>query len=168
MFYHGYGNLNQTAYKVWVAALPTLSAEQGADILVRLRLLSLTALKEHSGKSDFGPRVLQSICSVMQKIGVDSPSVFVLQKSTAYVSALPKINDLAGYFEKISQSKLEQDAVLKTAIELLYFDLVNWQGIAISPYTLLKQIHRIPATLNRHFPGYVSSGLLLKVIRKSA
>ena len=110
-------------------------------------------------------RVLNAICFVMIKLNVDSPSVSSLQKSAAYASSKSKFDDLEVFFKQISKSKLIQDHILKAAIELLYFDLVNWQGIAISSHTLLRQIHRVPATLNRHFPGYANSGMLTKLVK---
>lgn len=157
--------MNQDQYKTWINELPALTAVQLSDLSTRIKLLGKTVSKEHSGKQEFGDRVLQAICIVMKRNNAETPSVNVLRKSSAYVSSRDKLDDLATYFEGLSKAKLVQDQILKEAINLLYFDLINWQGIAISSHTILKQIHRLPSVLNRHFPGYASSGLLTKIVR---
>lgn len=157
--------MTKEQYEEWVAWLSKLTANQTEDTLTRIKLLGKTAPKDHNGKQEYGLRVLQAICDVLKKNNVETPSVATLKKSSAYVAAKDKFNDLSVFFEARSKSKLVQDQILRTAIELLYFDLVQWQGIAISSHTLLRQIHRIPATLNRHFPGYASEGLLIKLVK---
>lgn len=157
--------MNQDQYKTWINELPALTAAQLNDLSTRVKLLGKTTPKEHSGKQEFGDRVLQAICIVMKRNNAETPSINVLRKSSAYVSSGAKIDDLHGYIEKVGKSKILQDAVLKTALELLYMDLLNWQNVAISSHTLIKQIHRIPSTLNRHFPGYAQSGLLAKLVK---
>jgi hypothetical protein len=132
------------------------------DLKARISILGATSTT--NGKQDFGDRIVAALCSVLRKHNVETPSTLALKKSSAYSASKNKIHDLATFFESISSSKLIQDQVLKTAIELLYFDLLNWKGISVSSHTLLNQMHRLPSTLNRHFPGYAQSGLLTKVI----
>lgn len=158
--------MDQDQYKLWVGSLPMLTAAQVSDLSTRIKLLGKTSAKAHTGKQEFGARALQAICDVLKKNNVEAPSVFVLQKSSAYVAAKPKFDDLSVFFEGISKSKLVQDSILRTSIELLYFDLVQWQGVSISSHTILKQIHRIPATLNRSFPGYAAEGLLILIVKE--
>jgi len=146
--------------------LHELDSMQLKDISSRINLLTKSSTKIHDGKSNFGARVLQSICDVMRKHNVETPSVATLKKSAAYASARAKFDDLQIFFDKISKSRIIQDAILNEAVQLLYFDLVNWQGVAISSHTLLNQVHRIPATLNRHFPGYAISGTLTKIVER--
>jgi hypothetical protein len=154
-------------YKLWVSKLSSLTSAQRDDLLTRVKLLSKTSSKEHVGKQEFGDRVLNTICNVMRKNNVETPNPATLRKSAAYVSSKNKLEDLQTFFESISKSKLVQDAILRESAQLLYHDLLQWQNIAISSHTLLKQIHRIHATLNRHFPGYLQSGLLTKIIKGS-
>ena len=158
--------MDQNQYKIWVAQLHTLDAMQLRDISSRINLLSKSSTKAHDGKQEFGIRVLEAISSVMKKNNADAASVTTLRKSAAYASAREKVQDLQIYFEKISKSKLVQDQVLKESVGLLYYDLLSWQGVAVSCHTLLQQIHRIPAVLNRAFPNYAASGLLSKIVKK--
>lgn len=157
--------MNEKQYKDWVKALPELSAAQAQDVSNRLKVLSFAALREFTGKQLFGDRITQAICSVFTQKGVEHPSVHSLRKSQAYASSKDKFLDLAAFFEKISESRLVQDAILREAIGLLYQDMLQWQGVTISSHTILQHIHRLPATLNRHFPGYASSGLLHKIVK---
>ena len=152
-------------YNLLVVSLPTLSAEQRVELVNRIKLLDFVSAKEYSGKQEFGDRVLQIVCTTLRKHNVETPSVVVLRKSSAYVNAKGKLQDLQTYIEQASRSRMVQDGILRTAIDLLYFDLVQWKGIAISSHTLLKQIHRIPSVLNRSFPGYGQSGLLAKLVK---
>ena len=156
--------MDQNQYKIWVTQLHTLDFMQVKDVAARLNLLS-KAKEQHSGKSDFGMRVLEAISSVMKNNNADGASPTTLRKSAAYVASRGKIDDLKIYFEKISKSKLVQDAMLKEAVSLLYFDLLSWQDFSVSSHTLLQQIHRIPSVLNRAYPGYAESGLLTKVVK---
>lgn len=159
--------MNETNYKEWIAQLPSLTKEQASELVTRVKLLSSGKVKPANGKQEFGDRLLQIICDVMRKNNVETPSPINLRKSAAYGQASGKLQDLQVFFELISKSKLVQDSILKEAVQLLYNDLLQWQGVAISSHTLLKQIHRIPATLNKNYPGYAASGMLTKIVKGS-
>jgi hypothetical protein len=124
----------------------------------------LSGSTANSGKQEFGDRFIQSICSVMDKLGVEKPSPLVLRKSSAYNSSKNKLEDLASFFASVSNTRIVQDQILKLSIELLYHDMLQWKGIAVSSHTLIKHMHRLPSTLNRHFPGYAGSGLLKNIV----
>ena len=152
-----------------VQSLPTLSATERGTLLERLKLLqtlSNTDKNAVNGKRDDAARVLTAICEVLQKIGVEYPSLDVLRKSSSYVSFARKLPDLMEFLSHVGNDRIAQDALLKIALELLYYDMVNWQGAVISAITLMSHIHRIPATISRHFPGYAASGLLSMIIRE--
>ena len=157
-----YSLVDKGEYQEWVKSLSVLSASQLSDLSARLKILTP---KEFDGKSDFGIRVLQAICDVMTKNNVEVCNIHTLRKSSAFVQSKDKIKDLGTYFEQIDKTRLVQDAILHQAIDLLYHDLVQWKGVAISSHLVLKQIHRIPATLNKAFPGY-GPQLLTAIIGK--
>jgi hypothetical protein len=157
--------VDEEQYRVWVAELPNLSQTQLNDALMRFKLLSNNGVKAHNGKQEFGDRVLQAICDVLRKQGVETPSVAMLKKSSAYVNSNKgKFDNLSNFFEQISPAKIVQDQILKEGINLLYFDLLQWK-VAVSSHTILQQIHRIPSVLNKHFPGYAQSGYLTKIVK---
>ena len=153
-----------------VQSLPTLSATERGSLLERLKLLqSISSPKEAAtnGKRDIESRVLTIVCNTLRELGVEYPSLDVLRKSSAYPSFQRKLPDLLEFLSHVSDSRVQQDALLKIALELLYNDMVNWQDAVISAHTLMSHIHRIPATVNRHFPGYSSSGMLSWIIREA-
>lgn len=157
--------MNAEQFKLWVKELSQLSVGQLNDLSTRIKLLSKSATNDHTGKQEFGDRVLQAICIVVKKANAETPSPATLKKSSAFIHSKNKLDDLQTYFETISKQRLVQDSILKVGIELLLYDLLQWQGIAISSHTLLKQIHRIPSVLNKSFPGYHASGLLTKIVK---
>ena len=156
--------MNPNKYKQWVADLSLLTQEQLVDLSARIKMLSNANNTEPSGKQDFGSRVLQAVIAVFRKNRTELPSIVTLRKSPAYKSAKDKIQDLQAFIEPLSKSRLAQDQILKEGIFLLYNDLCQWKGAAISSHLVISQIHRVPASLNKAFPGYAASGLLEKIV----
>lgn len=156
--------MNEHQYQEWIKQLTQLSNPQINDLSNRIKLLSFASTKEFNGKSDFGVRVSEAICKVMRGRGIECPSPNTLRKSTAYSASKAKFEDLAAFFDKVSSQRIVQDAILIEAVNLLYDDLLQWQGISISSHTILQQCHRIPATLHKSFPGY-GAELLSKIVK---
>ena len=156
--------MDDKQYRDWVASLTELNQVQLSDVSNRLKILSFATTKEFNSKSDFGVRVTEAICRSFRSMNVECPSPNTLRKSSAYSGAKDKFDDLAAFFEKISQNKLVQDRALVIAIEGLYVSLQGW-GIAVSSHTILQQVHRLPSILNQQFPGYSASNLLHKIVR---
>jgi hypothetical protein len=160
--------MEQQQYNQWVAALPSLTSNQVKDLAARMKVLNqLPANKIHDGKTLFSELVIDAICQTLKKLNVDTPSPKALIKSSAYVSAQGKMDDLSEFFKKASSKRIVQLSLLKVAVELLYQDMVNWQGVAVSAHTILAQIHRLPAVLNRAFPGYADTGCLAAIVKSS-
>ena len=157
--------MNQEQYKKWISELPNLSVEQLTNLNSRIKLLFDVAVVERNGKADFGMRLLNALCSVLRKHRVETPSIHTLAKSPVYAASKAKIHDLADFFEGVSKSKLIQDAILAIGIGCLYDDMLSWTGTSISSHTLLRHVHRIPAALNKNYPGYAASGLLPKLVK---
>jgi hypothetical protein len=64
-----------------------------------------------------------------------------------------------------NKSQVRLLALARLSIELLIKNLLD-MGVAVSAGTLMRHIHRIPAVLNRAFPGYAAAGMLHLVVRK--
>jgi hypothetical protein len=58
----------------------------------------------------------------------------------------------------------QQRAILSIAIRLLHQDLAEMK-VAISPSTLARNLHRIPAVLDKAYPGYARFGALASILR---
>lgn len=158
--------MNDAEYKAWVRGLISLSPTQLSDLQGRMKILGPVP----AGPNDnpFVRRVADIIITVLLKYGAESMSPVALAKYAANPKHKTKLEDLAAYLRAVSDKRLVQDKILKVAVGLLYHDLLNWQKVAISPYTLINQIHRIPATINRHFPGYAASGMLEIIVGYNA
>jgi hypothetical protein len=63
-------------------------------------------------------------------------------------------------------SKTQQWAVLLEGFRILYEDLTA-MGLATDGSMLMRHVHRLPALLNREYPGYAAGGYLHKVISTS-
>ena len=152
-----------------VESLPTLSNQQVTALSTRLKALQSLS-NGHSettcGKRDIESRVLSCICEVLRDTGCEFPSVEILRRSVHFSAFVKKLPDLIEFVSQAGDSRIIQDALLKVGLDLLYWDMVNWHDATVSAYTLMQHIHRVPATLNKHFPGYSSSGCLGWIVRE--
>jgi hypothetical protein len=150
-------------YHQWIVQLPVLTSEQLNDVRTRIGLLKSHPAAGASGARDFSDIVLEAITDVTRKLNIETASFTRLKKNAAYGPYKAKANDLKKTFA--GMTRVQQTSILNMAVELLYNDMLEW-GIAVSAVTLMRHIHRLPATINKHFPGYIQSGLLLKLIRR--
>ena len=75
----------------------------------------------------------------------------------------PKVRDLMPYIRAAHDQRSGQHALLRLGLQLLYDDMTDRQ-LAVSARTLLANIHRVPAVLNKAFPNYAKAGLLHWVV----
>ena len=151
-----------------VDQLPKLSQGQRSTLLDRLKVLqsiNSDAKTSTPGKRDIGSRVLTILCTMLRDLGVEHPSLSMLQKNSQYPAFARKLPSVMEFIAGVGSSRIAQDALLKIALELLYWDIVNISGEAVSSFTIMSQIHRVPAVVNKSFPGYSSSGLLKFIVR---
>lgn len=172
-----------------LAQLPQLSVEDRRTI--KQRLVALETLESPSkigafaedprkplkmGVSEdpqngrFSPKslenndILGAICDFMAFSGVETPHFGVLQRlsNKAFEDKIPAI---ASYLGSSDLTKLQRRAILFVGVQLLYDNLCE-MGIAVTSRTLMSHIHRLPACLNRAFPGYAKMGHLRFIVRK--
>lgn len=155
--------MSDEIYNKLLLTLPSLTPQQRSVVTQRLKLLETFSPNErngNNGKRDNDVRVLESICTVLARIGVEYPSVDVLRKSSSFAAFQRKLPDLFKFLSRVGPARLAQDALLKIGLQLLYYDIVSFKDATVSAHTLMSHIHRVPAVINRAFPGYASSGLL--------
>lgn len=119
---------------------------------------------------DFARIALDCIVRVMRARGADVRSVSVLERSQMHASFVRKFvgeedeEGLVAYFRRIiRRNKIERTAFMHVAINCLYDELIEMDK-TVSATTMMAQIHRLPAVVNRCFPGYARSGLLRLVV----
>lgn len=156
------------------------------DILRALHLLSkdqldeviknANALKQFTGPSPIRPTknaplnnattdALRCLADTLQHLGVDFIPVSALDKRVTK-SFEAKLAGVHKFVNKACPTRNQRNALLRLGIVLLYDDLVR-MGIAVSPFLMMAQFHRIPSLINREAPGYANSGLLHALVTRS-
>lgn len=59
--------------------------------------------------------------------------------------------------------RIELLTMLNLGVRFLYLDLVRG-GYSATPYTIMAQFHRVPAMINKQFPGYAKCKLLGMIV----
>lgn len=103
--------------------------------------------------------VLSEIAGHLREQGIEFVSVSMLKKVQGFGKFAEKIPAVMIFFRKITTNRVKLRALIRIAIALLYKDLAR-MNISASTRTMMNHFHRVPAVLNRNFPGYAQSGLL--------
>lgn len=111
--------------------------------------------------------VLQEIVLLLQRLGVEFSSVELLQKSPTIKSFNEKVPGVMSYVRKGVKTRNAHRALLSLGLQLLYDRLVK-EGYPAGGRTLMNNIHRLPSTVNSHFPGYAASGMLGMIIKEGS
>jgi len=143
------------------ALLPTLSAAELRDVRAGVQsLLSLAPAEPESDLDTDQFQVLAAVTEVLRSLGAEQVSVPVLKMAAVRDRSLPgKVRDLMAYIHDGHPSKSGRAALLRLGIQLLYEDMTSRRN-AVSARTILANIHRVPAVLNKAFPNYAKAGLL--------
>lgn len=108
--------------------------------------------------------LLDIISSYMANKGVDLSTPYVLMSGKHYVTFRKKSDAVYKYVKPVG-TKNSQRALLRIGVSLLYADLER-MGLAITSRLLMAHVHRIPAVINRSFPGYRKLGALKLILVK--
>lgn len=149
-----------------VVRLPTLTPAElemlRARISVLLSLSSGHVVREEGNDAKW---VLQSILDVLSAIGVEHVGVAALLRSPDYRAFSHKVPEVLRYLAKSNLQKNELHAAMRVGIELLYRNLVQI-GVTTTSRTIMQHFHRVPAVLNKAFPGYGEAGMLGWIVRR--
>jgi hypothetical protein len=149
-----------------VDRLPHLSAGELDQLFERIK-----ALRQMGGngnghaKSDDSDVILDTIIRVMQSNGLTCPYLKQLRQRRNYTSFKEKVPALMDYLKKVSTNRLEQSVILDLGVGLLYHDIKHW-SIPMTDSLIMNNIHRIPAIMDVHFPGYARSGMLKMLVKR--
>jgi hypothetical protein len=145
-----------------ISKLPFLSARELDALHQRIKALkgsTQPVVKKVNGGLD-PDIVVNVICSVLNARGIECPK-FAVNKT----GQLNKINLAISFAEKAVSTRLEQEALLTTAIDLLW-QYMTRQRVPTTGNTLLRNLNRIPAVIDQNFPGYAKAGLLKLIVRQ--
>lgn len=108
--------------------------------------------------------LLVMVSEYMRRRGVDFMSPNVLMQDSGFGAFKRKVPSVMEFMHKLG-GKHEQNMAITMALDLLYHDLTMNLNRAATSKLMMAHIHRLPAMLNRAFPGYAQSGML-KLIMK--
>jgi hypothetical protein len=124
------------------------------------------ASSKHGGRTNARQNdiLLDIISDYMSRKGVDMSAPFVLSGGRHYSTFKNKSVAVYEYVKPVG-ARNEQRALLRIGVSLLYADLER-MGLAITSRLLMAHVHRIPAVINRAFPGYRKIGALKLILVK--
>lgn len=106
---------------------------------------------------------LSAIAQAMRDAGVEYIAPHALRRGSNFPAFRDKMPALFQYLTLVGSEQVQQLALLRVGIQLLY-DNLTAMNIAVSGRTIMQHIHRIPAVINQAYPGYASGGLLKLVV----
>jgi len=112
--------------------------------------------------------VLDVICEFMKAKGADFTSPTVLRKTKHYSAFRQKIMEdgmLDFYKKAAGNNRVALRALMRVGVKLLYQNLIELE-LPTNSRNMMAHMHRLPAVINRAFPGYAESGLLRMLIKR--
>jgi len=145
------------------ALLPQLTHEQLTRLIARARaLLQLSTDRDEEVESG-EVMVVDAIARTLTGMGVECPHAGMLMRAVD-AKFRRKLPGLLTYLRNAHPQRQGQLTVLNMGIELLYKDMTN-AGYPVTARTLMGHVHRLPAAINRAFPGYARGGRLPWLVR---
>jgi len=111
--------------------------------------------------------VLNHLAGVLTRRGIPFAHPAVMRKWRGMPALRAKLPELSRWLTYTKVDAAGQSALLRLALDLLYADLAR-MGVPTDAYTLAKHLHRVPAVMDKAFPGYYRAGLLSWVIDSHA
>lgn len=156
-----------------IKLLPSLNSNELEQLVTRAKSLaslgnadqpnSLPARIDDEDSSD-EMFVLSCIAHTMQKMGADMTSAGMLRSSREIAAFRSKLPALIRFLDKTGPQRQLRHAVLQLGVRLLYDEIASMDR-TVSSRTVMQHIHRLPAALDRQFPGYARSGRLGFILR---
>jgi hypothetical protein len=159
--------------KKHIGKLPRKDQDDLASYLKAIRSLpgsnpSAGSGKVHDGKASIEDLLLEEIVSFARGKGIEFLSVERLRASSNMPTARAKLSEgLEDYIRSAcSGNRVEHRAFIKLAVSLVFKEMADLR-LAASARTILNYIHRIPAVVNKSFPGYAASGMLHIILNRN-
>ena len=109
-------------------------------------------------------RVFRILCEEMQLAGLLDARGVNYQRMRNRRSFAQKAEHIVAFMNEQHQDRRVQDGILRIGVQLLIRFFQRWAAdtdeFALSIDMLARNIHKLPARLDREFPGYGAAGLL--------
>jgi hypothetical protein len=156
-----------------IRELPKLSQ---TDLhLLSIRISALKSIGLPQVRQDFDDMaILDCIQKTMSSGRIDFSSLYDLKYSSQYRTFSRKVPALMDYLSKITlvtpvqecgSKRMKKYAATMLGV-LLLAENMKELSLPVSSRLVMAQIHRIPAVINKAFPGYAQSGMLHLILRK--
>lgn len=147
----------------------TLTPSDRDDIIRAIK--AMNALAKHTPAKDITVEdvtgdhviVLDAIVNYMQSRQLDLSGRVQLLRSNGMRAFKPKAQAVYDWIKPAGR-RAQQLALLSLGAEILYEDMVKLKW-AVTSRTMMAHVHRIPALLEREFPGYAQAGFLNLIMR---
>lgn len=153
------------------AAIPKLNDEELAKVEIAIaarRSIGGKMSKTETLTTGLPPEVLmvlETLADFMKDNGADPAPAGMLAKTSNFSGFKKKVPAIVESMKASALKKNEARAVLRSAMSMLYERLTD-QGLDTTSRRMMDHIHRLPALLDVHFPGYAKAGLLRLTVRK--
>lgn len=132
------------------------------------KVQAAVAMLAHQGGQNGRPAspdvLLGIICELCREERIELRGVDTMKQSVFYKGFVPKAEKVMEYVNEITDDRLKRIGIIRLGLHLLIADLrrTDREGVA----QLMQNIHRLPACLDKQFPGYARLKLLHLVIRE--
>lgn len=148
--------------------LPALTAQEKAQAATQLKALTQFDQAASPGSNIDEDLVLESVHEVLANRGVDfTPPSIMRRRSRGFTVFQKKLPAIMQFIRQATNSRQQERWLLCKGVEALYDHLVGL-NVPVSHATILRNIHSVPAVINRAYPGYVECGLLSWAVRGRA
>lgn len=152
-----------------VRLIPLLSGSERDQL--RQRLAAMATIDKGDGAGDGSKKaddnetwILDTVTSVLVAAGLERASMFRLKNSSDWRQfRSQRMAELLAYLDLMG-TRIHKKALLAIGVDLLREDL-NWMRVPVSALSIVRNLHRLPSVIDRHFPGYAKYGLLQHVIQ---
>jgi hypothetical protein len=153
---------SQTPYEHVKETLPKLTQTQLKDLSNRCK-----ALLSRSDEKVDEDWILEGLITELRLQGISVPSIAKIKSASHYPSYAAKSQDLRTSLEtKYKLTKIQKRQLSKICIKCLIEHVRGFSDVSL--WTLSNHIDEIPQALDKAFPGYLSSNLLMFLLKNTA
>jgi hypothetical protein len=157
-----------------LAALPSLSADERARVAAGLK--AAAALKGEA--TPLAPAaattatldtdmdlLIDALCAFMRERGIEFSNPTLVKRSGAYQSLCKRPDFLGSWLDRSGMSRNEKRLLFAMTVPLLH-QYLSWGSNAVGVNQMLQNLHKLPAVVEGHLPGYARAGALRMIVKR--
>jgi hypothetical protein len=151
-----------------LSSLSSFSREQLEQIEAKIRFLKSTGLTTVTVPETDTDLMLTAISDFFSGQGLEHTTAAMLRKAASFKALQNNMIALTQYLQRAAGtlSRTERLLIYRTSVQLLYVNMTK-MGIPTSARSIMTHSSRIPAVLNRAFPGYAKLGALHLIVNRA-